>query len=428
VKKSLTFCVLGLLVLGAAPAARGSGFLIYEHGAAAMGIAGAFVGVANDPSAVFHNPGGLAFMEGTQISLGGTVIIPKGSLALPNWPDPTYQKVDQVDQTFFAPNVYITHRWNEKIAFGIGFFCPYGLGTKWPAKYPLRYVGVSNDMQTIIINPTIAYRISDNLGIGFGVSYIHSSLTLDLVRLISFGPYGSYDVPASVDGATGSTISWNFGLLYKANKFSCGLNYRSGFSVKYEGDLKLDPSNVPGPLQAYIPATSKANTTFNFPNIIGVGIGYQLTSKLQASVDLHYIGWSTYDQYKINIDYPDPLPDPAPETVSENFTDSVILRGGLEYKFNDALTLRGGALYDWTPQPEASVDPNLPDADRLALILGFGYGFGKFRIDVGFQHEMFNDRKSPNRDIYLLPNGMNLGEGTYSTSANLLGVNLSYRF
>lgn len=427
-KKLLSLCVLGLMVLIAAPAARGAGFLIYEHGAAAMGIAGAFVGVANDATAIFHNPGGVAFLEGTQVSVGGTFIIPKGSLSLPNWPDPTYREVDQVDQTFFSPNFYITHRLSDKVGLGLGFFCPYGLGTKWPEKYPLRYVGVSNEMQTIIINPMIAYRISDKVGLGFGISYVYSSLTLDLVRRISFGPYGSYDVAASVDGASGNSLSWNFGLLYKAGKFSAGLNYRSGFSIKYEGDLKLDNSNVPGPLKGYIPASSKANSTFSFPNIIGLGVSYQLSPKLLVSLDLHYTGWSVYDKYDLNIDYPDPLPDPEPETVTENFKDTVIFRFGLDYKLNDALSLRGGILVDQTPQPEASVDPNLPDANRVALIGGFGYGFGKFRIDVGYQYEMFSDRKSPNRDVYLLAPGTNLGEGTYSMTAQLIGVSLSYRF
>jgi long-chain fatty acid transport protein len=416
------------MVLAGAPAARGAGFLIYEHGAAAMAVAGAFVGVANDPSAIFHNPAGIAFLEGTQISLGGTVIIPKGSLSLPNWPDPTYKKVDQVDQTFLAPNVYITHRLSDKVAVGIGVFAPYGLGTKWPEKYPLRYVGVSNEMQTVIVNPTIAYRVSDKLALGFGVSYVYSNLTLDIVRRISFGPYGAYDVPVSVDKASGTHLAWNMGLLYKMDKLSFGLNYRSGFPIKYEGDITFDPSNLPAPLKPYIPAKAEGSTTFDFPNIIGIGLGYQLSPKLLASFDLHYIGWSVYDQYELSINYPDPLPDPEAEVVSENFKDTVILRFGLDYKLNDALNLRAGFLYDQSPQPEESVDPNLPDANRYALLAGFGYSIGKLRIDVGYQYEVFSDRKSPNRDIYLLSNGLNLGEGTYETMAHLFGVNLSYRF
>jgi len=427
-RKAVALTVLGLVALAGAPAARGAGFLIYEHGAAAMAVAGAFVGVANDPSAIFHNPGGLAFLEGTQISLGGTVIIPSGSLSLPNWPDPTYKEVDQVDQTFFAPNVYIAHRLSDKVALGLGVFAPYGLGTKWPEEYPLRYIGVSNEMQTVIVNPTIAYRVSDRMGIGFGVSYVYSKLSLNLVRRISFGPYGAYDVPATVDGASGTHLAWNMGFLYKLDKLSFGLNYRSGFPIKYEGDLKLDASNLPGPLQVYIPALSGGTTTFDFPNIIGLGLGYQLSPKLLLAFDLHYIGWSVYDQYELEIDYPDPLPDPEAEVVSEDFEDSIILRFGLDYKLNDALNLRAGLLYDQSPQPEASVDPNLPDANRIALTAGFGYTIGKLRIDLGYQYEIFSDRNSPNRDVYLLPNGVNLGEGTYKTSAQLIGVNLSYRF
>lgn len=427
-KKAVALTVLGLTVLAGAPAARGAGFLIYEHGAAAMAVAGAFVGVANDPSAIFHNPAGIAFLEGTQISLGGTAIIPKGSLSLPNWPDPTYQEVDQVDQTFLAPNLYITHRLSDKVAVGFGVFAPYGLGTKWPEKYPLRFIGTANEMQTVILNPTIAYRVSDRMGIGFGVSYVHSKLDLNLVRMISFGPYGSYEVPASVEGASGSHLAWNFGLLYKMDKLSFGLNYRSGFPIKYEGDLTLDPSNVPAPLKAYIPTSSTGSTTFDFPNIVGLGVGYQISPKLLASFDLHYIGWSVYDQYELEIDYPDPLPDPEPEVVTENFEDSIVLRFGLDYKLNDALNLRGGFLYDKSPQPEESVDPNLPDANRIALLAGFGYSFGQFRVDLGYQYEVFSDRESPNRNVYLLPNGVNLGAGTYSMMAHLIGLNLSYRF
>ncbi|NPV84152.1 MAG: hypothetical protein HPY46_11295, partial [Candidatus Aminicenantes bacterium] len=56
--------------------------------------------------------------------------------------------------------------------------------------------------------------------------------------------------------------------------------------------------------------------------------------------------------------------------------------------------------------------------------LGFGYTKGKFSVDVAYTYELFQDRTSPNRDIYPL----GLGAGTYQTSAQLLGVTLGYRF
>jgi long-chain fatty acid transport protein len=93
------------------------------------------------------------------------------------------------------------------------------------------------------------------------------------------------------------------------------------------------------------------------------------------------------------------------------------------------LALRGGFLYDQTPQPINTIDPILPDADRKAFTVGLGYKISKFVIDVGYQYEVFSDRTSPNRYIaaYQVA-GMNLGEGTYSTKAHLLGVSLGFVF
>lgn len=93
--------VAGVLILISCSLASGSGFLIYEHGAVAMGMAGAFVSIANNPTAIFYNPAGIAWLRGTQINIGGTFVFPAGWVELPNWPDPAYRKVYQLDQTFF---------------------------------------------------------------------------------------------------------------------------------------------------------------------------------------------------------------------------------------------------------------------------------------------------------------------------------------
>src|SRR5229473_4646215 len=64
--------------MGPAPA-RAAGFAIFEQGARGMGFAGAFTAQANDPSAIFHNAAGIAFLKGNQLYFGGTLIHPSST-------------------------------------------------------------------------------------------------------------------------------------------------------------------------------------------------------------------------------------------------------------------------------------------------------------------------------------------------------------
>lgn len=418
-KKKL-FIVLSVLVLSQLSFA--SGFLIYEHGAAAMAMAGAFAALANDPTAIFYNPAGLAWVKGTQLSLGGTFIFPAGSLTLPNWPDPTFQKVYQLDQTFFPPHFYLSKSLGERLTAGIGVFAPYGLGTAWPVNYPLRYICTETSMQTLFINPTLSYKLSDNLALGFGVSYITSELSLDLVRLVTIPEVWTGEVPASLKKAKGDSVGFNAGLLYRRDRLGVGIYWRSGFKVDYSGTLKLDKMRVPALIQPYLPDSGEVTTSFRHPNIFGLGISYQASEKFLLALEGQYYTWNVYDRYVIAVNYQGGGTEE--ETVEENFKNSIILRAGLQYLFRENLAFRAGLIYDQTPQPVESMDPTLPDASRVAFTLGFGYTKDRLKIDVGYQLELFSDRTSPNRDIY--PNG--LGYGTYHTSAQLVGFTLGYRF
>jgi len=400
-----------------------AGFLIYEHGAAAMAVAGAFVAVANNPSAVFHNPAGLAFLSGTQFSVGTTLIIPKGSLELPKWPDPRFKTVDQTSQVFYPSTVYFSQPVSERVVLGFGFFSPYGLGTEWPADYPLRYIAVKDDLKTFFFNPVVAFKLSPNLALGVGVAYIHSTLSFDLVQLadLSFvNPlFGAYDVPVKLE-ASGNGYGFNAGLLYKGEKFSLGANWRSGFKIDYEGDLTLDWSKAPSVIQPLLPKAGTASTTFEYPHILAFGLAFEPAPQLRLSADLHYVLWSCYDEFTVKVD----VPNFEDKHVEENWKDAMTLRGGIEYKASEAVALRAGILYDQTPQPVETMDPILPDANRVAITGGFGFKTGHLVLDLAYQYEIFSDRTSPNRSIYPL----NLGEGTYKTRANLIGISLTFIF
>ena len=193
-----------------------------------MGMAGAFVAIANDPTAIFHNPAGLAWLEGTQISFGTTLIRPKNALNLANWPDPAYINVPGESQWFYPSTFYISHKINDRLAAGFGFFSPYGLGTKWPEDYPLKYISYSADMKTFFFNPTLAYKVSENFSVGAGISYVHSTIAFKLIELelVDIGPmvgmpfpvYALVDIPVALE-ASGNGWGINAGALYAVTYF-----------------------------------------------------------------------------------------------------------------------------------------------------------------------------------------------------------------
>jgi long-chain fatty acid transport protein len=417
--------IFSLVFFGLSSLSHGSGFLIYEHGAAAMAMGGAFVALGNNPTAVFHNPAGIAFLEGTQISLGTTLITSKSSLELTN----LATTVDTVSQWFYPSTFYITHKINDRIAAGFGFFSPYGLGTKWPEDYALKYISTEDDMKTFFFNPVVAVKLDDNFSVAVGVTYVYATLGFDRVNLVDLTGYGGsvYEAPIELKG-TGSAFGLNAGALYRGENFSLGFNWRGGFDLDLEGDLALDNINIPAVFQAAVPTAADVTTTMGIPHILGFGAAFNLTESLIFTADFHYVLWTSFDEFVIEVDNPDPVPDET-ETFEENWKDSYVIRGGFQYMVNENFALRAGFLYDKTPQPVETMDPLLPDANRWAVTGGFGYKSGNFVIDVAYQYEPFADRESENRGLVLHPvSGANLGLGTYSTTAHLIGVSIGFIF
>ena len=427
-KRLLTVAVFIAIVLAQANLGSGAGFLIYEHGAAAMAMAGAFVSIANDASAIWHNPAGIAFLKGTHVSVGTTLIKSSSTMTLtqpPPWePQQTWKQKSQV---FYPSTFYITQSVGEKVTLGFGFFSPYGLGASWPKENQFRYLGYEDDMKTFFFNPTVGVKLTDQLSVGAGVSYIYSTVKFKLVSLIdNLVPYtgSTYDVPAELEG-NGDSWAFNAGLLYRAEKFSLGINWRSSFNIDYKGDMSLDTSPIPSNFRPLFPTKAGGETTFKFPNIFGVGASFNVTDALLLTADIHYVLWSRFDEYVVTFDEESGMDDLV---TKEDWKNAFTFRLGGQYTISPQFALRAGVIYDQTPQPVKSMDPLLPDADRFAAIAGFGWKLAKnLVLDLAFHHEIFLDRVSPNRDIYNF-GVVNYGKSTYEMTANLLAVSLSYGF
>jgi long-chain fatty acid transport protein len=432
-----TLLVFVVLIICGASAFAG-GYQINEHGARAMAMGGAYVAQASDGSAIFFNPAGLAFQSGFKVMLGTTIIIPSST-----W-KPTTKTVGttstayttetkMVDQTFTPINAYITYAFDNGLTVGVGVYNPYGLGTEWPIDWDGRQMSVKTDLQTWYINPTVAYRFSDQLAVGVGVSYVAASVKLSqrTGTLGSLAPLA----PAAVDGTvnldgTGNSINWNVGILYKPTKdLSVGVSYRSLTKVDFSGNAVFTGMSA---LSSFFPGGT-GTTTLPFPSSLFAGIAYNITKDFVVEADYQAVGWSSYDQLVLGLPAGPASPLGVlqkPSTLVKNWDNAYLIRFGGEYRM-DKLAIRAGFVYDKTPQPDAVVEPMLPDANRMEFTVGLGYDLSKnINVSACYQMISFSDRNGTIMSKTALYPAIpaNIYSGAYSNGANLFGVNVGLSF
>ncbi len=189
----------------------GGGFQLNEHGARSMAQGGAFAARAADGSAIFFNPAGLSFQKGTSFMAGTTLIATAGEYISTGG-----VTTEQLAGTFFPSNAYITHTLDNGLAFGIGFFSPYGLGTEWPNPWAGDTLAVQTELKSFYLNPTISYRINEQFAIAVGASYVWSDVSLNyrVATYASLVPLAPGKGTAELTGK-GTAVNWNVGVMYK---------------------------------------------------------------------------------------------------------------------------------------------------------------------------------------------------------------------
>jgi long-chain fatty acid transport protein len=406
--------------LCASSIASAGGFQLNEHGAKATGMAGAFVAQSNDGSAIYFNPAGLAFQPGTNI-LGGTILIAPST----TYTDPAKQNTKMNSQVFFPSNLYGTHALNDAVVVGIGVYNPFGLGVEWPSDWSGKYLAVKADIQSFFVNPSVGYKINDQLSVGVGVSYVYSSISLSNAVPTSSDPAGSiFNVVGSVKlAASGTGFNFNGGVLYKPlTELSLGVSYRHSTKVNFNGTATF--SNMQG-LANYFPG-GDGSTTITLPSTLFAGVAYNVLPELTVEADYQGTGWSSYD--KLSVTLKDGPPHPVrgvlqtSQVYQKDWDDTYLVRIGGEYRYNE-FAFRAGYIFDKTPQPDKSLEPLLPDANRNDFTFGAGYKTsGNITIDVTYMVVLFNDHTVTS------PVNLFAGYGTYKSSANLFGIDVGYSF
>jgi len=393
-----------------------SGFSIYEHGAKATAMGGAFIAQANDVTGVFYNPAGITSLNGVQLGLGVTIIQPQFSFA---GPVPlSSAETDAKKNTFTPVHFYTTYKINDDMSAGFGFYTLFGLGSEWPKGWAGRQLATTSEVQTFFLNPVFAYKVTNELSVAVGFSVVIATVSLE--RDVPMAPTPLYAGSKLKGDATGYTF--NLGLQYKVtDALTVGGVFRGNTTLKFEdGDVTFNIPSTGDPgtdalFKAALPNT-KGTSEIELPNLMGVGVSYQFTDNLVAEFDWMQIGWSSYDELKVTYDAP--VGGQTESVAERNYENSYSLRFGLEYMVNEQFALRAGYLRDNKAVPDKNVEPSLPEGDRNLYSLGVGYTMDNLTIDAYFMLLQQDDREISTSDYMF--------NGKYKGSANLFGVTFGY--
>jgi long-chain fatty acid transport protein len=410
-----------------------AGFSIFEQSAKATGMADAVTALSDDPSAVFYNPGGVAFFDKAAGSVGATYITEtrahfQGANPFPGDGVSASEHRLQV----FPPHLYwvqpITPQW--KVALGVE--TPFGLVTQWnnPDAFAGRFLSTRAAIKDFDINPTIAWQVTPELGIGIGGIARISEVELER------------DVPAN-DPFTNTTVNtakvklrsnydegygFDLGFLHKPTSWlSWGASYRSKINVNYSGSAVLFPRTSGDPVfdaivaQSGVPFNTNipAKTEIKFPDQASLGFAFKVTPAVTVAIDGNYFGWSHFDTVPLNF----PTGQLPSSTIIERWKNSYAVRGGVNWASSPMWQWRAGYVYDQSPQPEETVNPLLPDANRNGVTVGAGYVGQAINVDLGIMYLFFADRT---RTKSFADDKLGSFFGTYSTRALLVSLTVGF--
>lgn len=374
------------------------------EGARAIGAFGGHRAFADDANANIHNSANLVDLEQPMIQINTTFGYGRTS----------FDKAgvsEQTDNPYFAiPGFSAAMPFQEgKYAAGLSFYVPYGRSVEWNdsgyfATSGMPYAG---SMTVADLTPNVAMRLCDSLSIGIGADLYYGQVKQWQYLPLAFGGAKSKLT------ADGQAIGWNAALTWKlTEKQRLSATYRSPFTIKYTGDNDLS---------APLSTTSDIDGKIEYPAIIGLAYGIELTDTLKAEVDGEWLNFSQYKNLTLHDSFFDPLI--GTQSYPQNLRDTWTVGTGISWNFKPQWTLRSGLMYLKNPTPDLTYGPLSPDTDQGVISVGLGYETEHHAIDLGYAYGLFLGGRTVENNQYA-----GVIDGHYDYNVHLLSLSYGYKF
>ncbi len=434
-----------LALLGTAGVAHAAGFNLLEQNNSGLGNAYAgSAAVADNASTTYFNPAGLTQLDGLQVSTGVSFIrlsfkfkdngttLPLGLRAATGGAlVPQGNTGGDAGGWGVVPNLYLSYKLNERVAFGLGIGAPFGLKTEYDNDWMGRFHSRSFDIKTININPSVAFKVDPSFSVGLGLNIQKIEATYEKAAFIP-GTALTVDAKTKVKN-TG--YGWNIGLLYHPSEDTrIGLSYRS--RIKHDATGTTELSNPVHPVLGALPAVAlpapaqallnpvKAEASVSLPDLAILSGYHRLNDKWEVMGDISWTGWSSLP--KLTITNGAPIPE---TTLKLKFKDSWRIAVGANYAVNDSWKIKAGLAWDQSPVRHAEYRlASLPDSNRYWLSLGAQYKpTENTTLDFGYTYVIAQKSKTNNNNGGQQATYGTL-KGSYKANSHIFGLQLSHRF
>ena len=379
-RRSLFFAAPLLLAVN--PAWAG-GIMIYEAGNEGSGLANAgAAALASDPSVLMNNPAGLSELTGTQISANGQLIL--GDITFSRDGNNDFSGNEGGNALKYLPgsSFFISHQINDRASIGFGMYGNFGLAVDYDDDWAGRYFSQESAVLSLSLQPTYAYKINDDLSIGFGPRLMYGYFRTEVA--INNNVLGLTD---REDGQleykdTDVGLGFNIGMLYRLNeRTKLGLAYTSKVDLEFEDNPSFDDiSNPLLNLALRRVNPSGLNVDMTVPQTALVSVAHDLDSQWKLLGSLGWQDWSEFGKVGVEVDT-----DLAGTntSVDRQYKDTWHASLGAQYQATRQLRWSMGVAYDSSAVDDEDRTADNPMKENWRLATGINYA-----VDEGLDLHM----------------------------------------
>jgi long-chain fatty acid transport protein len=431
------------------------GLVVPGYGSQGQPRAGAFVAKADDASALYYNPAGLAKQRGTSLHLGFNFIDfnqtyqRAGSYEAPIMGDPPawvgqpYQEVSDNSTPAVGfggfqgiPTFGLVTDLGRggPLVVAVGLIAEHGFPEREYAEDyqfedpnvpppPNRYDVIEQDVSVAFPSLAAGYRISPKFDVGLRVSWGFGGTkgTQYLWGLRNYEEDVRSDGRFAVDAEDHFIPAASAGVLFRpADNLEFGASYQTPRKINFKGDgnavlganIGLGPDNP----DFIVPETDfplcegggtatalKSCVNVTLPQTASVGGRYILRDaagreKGDIELDLVWEDWSAASDIEVIVDGKSGLTGLAlqPALIRHGFRDTISVRLGGAYGFDlggNRLEARAGAAYDTAAAPVSWTRLDIDGMARTTLGAGLAYQTANLRFEIGGGVVLEGDRE-----------------------------------